>query len=135
MCQIIYSLHCNRHLLILAQCINKYIEFRQEQVSTTSQFNRELPSNSLSLQQGSLKDSAVISRISPIIEALFDKCFADKQFQQAVGIAIESERLDIVEKALNLCGCTFEILEYVIFTVLSFVTRLSFRNEVIHHYW
>lgn len=31
---------------------------------------------------------------------MFQRCFEDKKFKQAIGIAIETRRLDIVEKAI-----------------------------------
>ena len=31
---------------------------------------------------------------------MFDRCFQDRQYTQAVGIAIETRRLDVLEKAI-----------------------------------
>jgi len=41
---------------------------------------------------------------------MFQRCFDDKQFKQAVGIALETHRIDIFEKA---------ILESVSVTLMS----------------
>lgn len=35
---------------------------------------------------------------------MFQRCFDDNEFKQAVGIALESRRLDVVEKAVQLSG-------------------------------
>ena len=32
---------------------------------------------------------------------MFQRCFDDRQYNQAVGIALETRRLDILEKAIN----------------------------------
>jgi 26S proteasome regulatory subunit N2 len=50
------------------------------------------------------KDSSemkpVDSRLEDIVNRMFQRCFDDKKFKQAIGIAIETRRLDIVEKAI-----------------------------------
>jgi len=43
---------------------------------------------------------AVDSRLEDIVNRMFQRCFDDKKFKQAIGIAIETRRLDIVEKAI-----------------------------------
>lgn len=39
-------------------------------------------------------------RLVAVVERLFERCFADRQFEQAVGIALESRRLDQLERAI-----------------------------------
>lgn len=39
-----------------------------------------------------------------IVELMFDKCFKDGEYMQAIGIAIESRRLDKLEEAVNRSG-------------------------------
>lgn len=43
---------------------------------------------------------AVDTRLEDIVNRMFQRCFDDKKFKQAIGIAIETRRLDIVEKAI-----------------------------------
>ena len=43
---------------------------------------------------------AVDTRLEDIVNWMFQRCFDDKKFKQAIGIAIETRRLDIVEKAI-----------------------------------
>lgn len=50
------------------------------------------------LDQSELKP--VDSRLEDIVNRMFQRCFDDKKFKQAIGIAIETRRLDIVEKAI-----------------------------------
>jgi hypothetical protein len=40
-------------------------------------------------------------RLLAIIERLFERCYADGQFEQAVGVALESRRLDQLERAIT----------------------------------
>lgn len=39
-------------------------------------------------------------RLADIVERMFERCFKDREYKQALGIAIESRRLDIVEQSL-----------------------------------
>lgn len=43
---------------------------------------------------------SVDSRLEDIVNRMFQKCFEEKKFKQVIGIAIETRRLDIVEKAI-----------------------------------
>lgn len=42
----------------------------------------------------------VDSRLEDIVNRMFQRCFDDKKFKAAIGIAIETRRLDVVEKAI-----------------------------------
>lgn len=41
-------------------------------------------------------------RLGAVVERMFQRCFADGEFTQAIGIALESRRLDIVRFSLPL---------------------------------
>ena len=43
---------------------------------------------------------SIDSRLEDIVNRVFQRCFDDKKFKQAIGIAIETRRLDIFEKAI-----------------------------------
>lgn len=68
---------------ILACCVDTYTAQRKE-----------------AAKQGNLKEDQVDGRLLVIVERLFEKCMNDRQFEQAVGLAIESHRLDMLGKAL-----------------------------------
>jgi len=59
---------------IVAKCIDQYIYLRS---------NNQMDEISPELEQ--------------IIEKVFTRCFEDKEYKQAIGIALESLRLDIIE--------------------------------------
>lgn len=42
----------------------------------------------------------VDSRLEDIVNRMFQRCFEDKKFKAAIGIAIETRRLDVVEKSI-----------------------------------
>lgn len=39
-------------------------------------------------------------RLEAVVERMFERCFTEGQFKQAIGIALETRRLDVVEKAI-----------------------------------
>ena len=70
---------------LINKCIDRYIKLRQEIVDSKS-------GNS----------SAVIDqKMELVIEKMFARCFADKSYKQAIGIALESRRLDKVQEAIE----------------------------------
>ncbi len=68
-------------------------------------------------------------RLEAIVERMFQRCFQDKEFKQAIGIALESRRLDVVEKAVKLGDAT-ELLAYLLTSSMTAVESFDFRNEV-----
>ncbi|KAJ3223641.1 proteasome regulatory particle base subunit [Clydaea vesicula] len=102
---------------IIAKGIDKYISLRRQQMDQS-------------------QTSAVVidKRIEQVVEKMFTRCFNDKEYKQAIGIALESFRLDVVENAINQVKDTTEkikILKWVLTTVLEIVQNLEFRNKVL----
>ena len=42
------------------------------------------------------------SRLEAVVNRMFDNCLESGQYKQAIGIAIETRRLDVLEKAIRL---------------------------------
>ena len=64
-----------------------------------------------------------------IVERMFERCIQDHEYEQALGIALECRRLDIVKTVLDTAGDP-SLLSYVLDAVLTTVQKLEFRNEV-----
>lgn len=92
---------------IVSKCIDHYIYLRS---------NNEADEISPELEQ--------------VIEKVFERCFEDKEYKQAIGIALESLRLDIIEKAIK-AGDSKELLSYVLDASMTLVQNLNARNEVL----
>ncbi|OUM69113.1 hypothetical protein PIROE2DRAFT_3006 [Piromyces sp. E2] len=92
---------------IVAKCIDHYIYLRS---------NNQMDEISPELEQ--------------VIEKVFERCFEDKEYKQAIGIALESLRLDIIEKAIK-AGDSKELLSYVLNASMTLVQNLNARNEVL----
>lgn len=92
-------------LTITAQAVDKYIAVVQE-------------------------GGKVDPRLQTIVEKMFARCFADKEYKQAIGIALESKRLDILEEAIVKSN-EDDLLPYVLDVTMSLVQNLEFRNQVL----
>jgi len=62
---------------------------------------------------------------------MFERCFHDKQYTQAVGIAIETRRLDVLERAMTSAEDTSSMLSYCLKVCLSLIPSRTFRNIIL----
>ena len=44
----------------------------------------------------------VDARLEAVVDRMFENCLESGQFKQAIGIAIETRRMDVLEKAIKL---------------------------------
>lgn len=66
-----------------------------------------------------------------VIDKMFQTCFKDKKFKQAIGIALESRRLDKVKEAMEKSGDAIEeILGYTFSIAKDIIKSKNFRTEV-----
>ncbi|GER50067.1 26S proteasome non-ATPase regulatory subunit [Striga asiatica] len=89
---------------------------------------------SLKTKKDEAKDSAVIDpRLEVIVERMLDKCRTDGKCQQAIGMAIECRRMDILEETVwNSDNVDVHfIMRYCIDICHSFVNNRTYRREVI----
>ena len=97
------------------QVIDRYIAERVERANSTSD------------------DAGPIdSRLESIVESMFDRCFAEGNIRQAVGIALESVRLDKLEECITKAAEDRPaILSYTLDACQTLVQSRSFRNQVL----
>lgn len=77
---------------------------------------------------------AVVSvdpRLEAIVERMLDKCITDGRYQQAIGMAIESRRLDKLEEAITKSDVVHSTLSYCMNVSHAFVNRREYRREVL----
>lgn len=60
---------------------------------------------------------------------MFQRCSDDKEYEQAIGIALESRRLDVVKTMIER-GSPKKLLPYVLEVCMTLVQNLEFRNQV-----
>ncbi|TFY80665.1 hypothetical protein EWM64_g3340 [Hericium alpestre] len=96
---------------MISKAIDRYIEARSEE------------------QSG--KGTEIDSRLRDIIEGIFRRCIEDGEFKQAVGIALESRRLDVIAHIYEQTHDT-GLLSYAMEAVLDTNFSLSYRDEVLN---
>ncbi|KRZ11698.1 26S proteasome non-ATPase regulatory subunit 1 [Trichinella zimbabwensis] len=72
-------------------------------------------------------------RLEAVINRMFDRCFAECEFKQIVGIALETRRIDMLNKALIESKDTVELAAYCAKCAVQFVQNRTYRNEVFFH--
>jgi hypothetical protein len=94
-----------------AKCIDEYIEQR--------------------VRAAEAKEEALIDeRLVAIVERMFDRCMADGQYRQAVGIALESRRIDRLEQSILQSDDVMATLQYTLNASLKLVASREFRTQV-----
>jgi len=98
------------HETLIAKFIDKYIELRVKQVESKEQV-------------------LIDSRLESIVMQMFDRSFKDGEFKQALGIGIESRRLDKFNESILLSGDVPGMLGYAL-DVCQSITSKNFRQTV-----
>lgn len=93
-------------LTILSKCIDKYTADRQA---------------------GNEADVKLVL----VMERVFQRCMTAKQYRQTAGIALETRRMDILEKAITESGDLNGMLDYVFKCVMRLITDVDFRDLVL----
>jgi len=97
---------------IIAKCIDHYTRLR------------------ISNLEG--KSSATIDpRLEDIVNRMFNRCFEDKQYRQAIGISLETRRLDVFQRDIKESDNKPAILDYAFRTCMSLVDNRTYRNELL----
>lgn len=95
----------------LAKCLDHYIQART------------------ALPDG--KETKIDSRLEKIVEQMFEQCFGDKQFKQALGIALETRRMDMFESSIMLSDNVTEMLAYAFRVAMTLIGQRSFRDQIL----
>ncbi|KAF7255063.1 hypothetical protein EG68_08039 [Paragonimus skrjabini miyazakii] len=115
---------------IISKCIDKYTELRIAQ-------DHALECGSSISRQDSTGDrtwapnTSTYKRLEHVVNRMFDRCFEHKQYRQALGIAIETRRLDIFEKALTMAEDREGMLRYAFRVVLTLIDSVLLRNRLL----
>ncbi|KAI6031668.1 26S proteasome regulatory complex non-ATPase subcomplex Rpn2 Psmd1 subunit [Pisolithus microcarpus] len=75
--------------------------------------------------------SKIEPRLRFIIEAIFQRCIDEGEYKQAIGIALESRRLDIIPQIYNLTN-DVSLLCYAMEIVLDTGFSLSYRDRILN---
>ncbi|CAH8436654.1 unnamed protein product [Schistosoma intercalatum] len=127
----LFDLNANTEFVetIIAKCIDKYTALRtaQDQLvdSSGSVVTEYSDDSTWSVTSPTYK------RLEHVVNKMFDRCFDHKQYKQALGIAIETRRLDIFEKAIILSDDQEGMLRYAFRVVLTLIDSVRLRNRLL----
>jgi len=100
---------------LIAKCIDQYILLRTQQAELKNQ-----------------EDAPKIdARLEAVVMGMFDRCFADRRYKQALGIALETRRLDKVEQAIVGSDDILGMLAYAQKLCMDVVLNRDFRHTVL----
>ncbi|XP_035217424.1 26S proteasome non-ATPase regulatory subunit 1-like [Stegodyphus dumicola] len=97
---------------IISKCIDQYTKLRVHNAESTEQ-------------------QVIDNRLEAIVNRMFQRCFQDGQYKQAVGIALETRRMDIFEAAVMQSDDVVGMLSYSFKVTMSLIQNRMFRNQVL----
>ncbi|OXU28321.1 hypothetical protein TSAR_002153 [Trichomalopsis sarcophagae] len=99
----------------IAKCIDFYTQQRVLEVE------KKLPAN----------HKGIDPRLEGIVNRMFQRCLDDNQYRQALGLALETRRMDIFEAAIMQSDDVSGMLSYAFQVVMSLIQNRGFRNTVL----
>ncbi|PLW58365.1 hypothetical protein PCANC_00465 [Puccinia coronata f. sp. avenae] len=104
---------------VVSECIDAYVALFTSHESASSSSDPPPPIQ-------------VDKRMSNIVERMFTRCVNAGEYRQAIGIALESRRLDIIESiASRHSSKENDLLGYLLEASLTSITLISFRNDLL----
>eukprot|EP00043_Microstomoeca_roanoka_P013109 m.128145 g.128145 ORF g.128145 m.128145 type:complete len:939 (-) comp15669_c0_seq1:62-2878(-) len=76
-------------------------------------------------------DTDVRAGLEAVANRMFERCWQDAEFEQAVGLALEARRLDVVKETIQRCNDKTKILSYTYDVAMQHIANRSFRDEVL----
>ncbi|KAJ7092624.1 D-isomer specific 2-hydroxyacid dehydrogenase [Mycena epipterygia] len=95
---------------VLSKAIDRYIQVRSEEQTS--------------------KSDKVDPRLQTVIENIFARCIDEREYKQAIGIALESHRLDVIARIYSQTK-DISLLSYAMEGVLDTGFSLSYRDQVL----
>ena len=118
---------------VLAYCVDRYIASQIQAIDGPSVSSKT-------------KDHEMLQqddRLEAVVERMFERCIEDKEYKQvrpfprkfqtnvqALGVAIESRRIDTITRILQLSKDA-SLLDYVLDVAMNHVRHIQWRNRVI----
>ncbi|XP_075535921.1 regulatory particle non-ATPase 2 [Dermacentor variabilis] len=104
-------------------------------VTTSSEYVQTIISKSIDhyikLRKQPEESEGIDERLEAIVNRMFQRCFDDKQYRQAVGIALETRRMDMFEKAIVASKEIPGMLAYSANVAMTLVQNRAFQDEVL----
>uniref|UniRef100_A0A2M4A5L8 26S proteasome non-ATPase regulatory subunit 1 n=1 Tax=Anopheles triannulatus TaxID=58253 RepID=A0A2M4A5L8_9DIPT len=101
---------------IIAKCIDHYTQLRVQAVEA---------------QETNQAPKPIDARLEAIVNRMIQRCLDDGQYKQALGIALETRRMDIVEASIMKADDVPGMLAYAFQVTMGFIQNRAFRNTVL----
>ena len=102
---------------MIAKCIDSYCEKRKAKESK---------------EEGKATVSQkVMAEQEAIVNKMFERCFADKQWKQALGVAIETRRMDMFRRSILESESPDTMLSYAFRVAMNLIQNRSYRAELL----
>ncbi|EAT45860.1 AAEL002906-PA [Aedes aegypti] len=98
---------------IIAKCIDHYTHLRVQ------------------LAENPSKAKPIDARLEAIVNRMIQRCLDDGQYRQALGIALETRRMDVVESSIMKADDIPGMLAYAFQVTMSLIQNRAFRNTVL----
>lgn len=98
---------------ILSKCIDFYIQQR------------------VAIVDDNVITKPIDPRLEGVVNRMFERCLDDGQYCQAVGLALETRRMDIFEVAVTQSDDVVGMLNYAFDVTINLIPNLGFRNTVL----
>ncbi|XP_044739482.1 26S proteasome non-ATPase regulatory subunit 1 [Chrysoperla carnea] len=85
----------------------------------------------IALADGNLNAKQIDPRLEAIVNRMFQRCLDDGQYRQALGLALETRRMDIFESAIKQADDVIGMLSYAFQVAMSLIQNRAFRNIVL----
>lgn len=98
---------------IIAKCIDFYVQLRVDMVENPTACR------------------VIDPRLEAIVNKMIQRCLDDGQYRQALGLALETRRMDVFESSIMKSDDVAGMLSYAFQVAMSLIQNRAFRNEVL----
>ncbi|SPO30302.1 probable RPN2 - 26S proteasome regulatory subunit [Ustilago trichophora] len=109
---------------VVSKAIDRYIQ-------DTTPSSAAVDATAVTPAKPAAQKSEIDPRLKNIVDQMFARCIADKEFKQALGIALETQRLDVIEEVYSVTHDA-DLLTYVLESTVGVVPSIEVRNQILH---
>lgn len=112
---------------VVSKAIDRYIQ----DTTPTSAASIATEADAAPAKAATPQKAGIDPRLKNIVDQMFARCIADKEYKQALGIALETQRLDVIEEVYSVTQDA-DLLTYVLESSVGVVPSIEVRNQILH---
>jgi 26S proteasome regulatory subunit N2 len=113
---------------IVSKCIDAYIEKQQKEYAISFSSKEDQKDGN---EEDDEEDPEISEKMTSVVERMFERCYSDGQHMQALGIALESRRLDHIERSILESNDVSKHLDFCFNFCRLHVSHRGFRQVVL----